>query len=367
MNQAWKIIGLIAVLVILWFTWTYLSTIVLYILVAAFLSMMGQPLMIMLRKIRIKQFKIPKALCAVITISAFYALFALFIAQFVPLIIEQINTLASIDLENGLKSIEGWLNDLNEFLTKYQLAGESDPVEQIKEAIRNFFSSGNVLSAFGTLFGFLGNLVGVLTALFSITFIWFFFLLDNGLFYEYTSMFIPKEYESGFENVALTSKSLLTRYIFGVIIQILFATFFVWIGMYIVGVKYALLIGFFAGVANIVPYVGPIIGLSFAVLVAISSNLGMPFFYDTLYIIAKVAIIFGVMQMVDNILIQPTIFSNSVKAHPLEIFIVILIAGTLFGIGGMIMAIPIYTIVRVVAKEFLSEFKLVQTLTKEMT
>ena len=70
--------------------------------------------------------------------------------------------------------------------------------------------------------------------------------------------------------------------------------------------------------------------------------------------------------MIDNFIIQPIIFSNSVKAHPLEIFIIILSAGTIWGITGMLVAIPFYTVIRVIAKEFLSEFKIVQFLTKDI-
>ena len=72
------------------------------------------------------------------------------------------------------------------------------------------------------------------------------------------------------------------------------------------------------------------------------------------------------MQMLDNFLLQPIIFSNSVNAHPLEIFLVILIAGTVAGISGMIFAIPFYTFIRIIAKEFLSQFEIVKSLTKNI-
>ena len=72
------------------------------------------------------------------------------------------------------------------------------------------------------------------------------------------------------------------------------------------------------------------------------------------------------MQLIDNFVFQPLIFSNSVKAHPLEIFIVIFSAGLLFGITAMLVAIPFYTIFRVMAKEFLHDFKFVQKLTRNI-
>ena len=72
------------------------------------------------------------------------------------------------------------------------------------------------------------------------------------------------------------------------------------------------------------------------------------------------------MQLIDNFLFQPLIFSNSVKAHPLEIFLVVLSAGIIWGISGMIVAIPFYTLLRIIAKEFLSEFKVIEQLTKNI-
>jgi predicted PurR-regulated permease PerM len=70
--------------------------------------------------------------------------------------------------------------------------------------------------------------------------------------------------------------------------------------------------------------------------------------------------------VLDAALIQPFIFSKSVKAHPLEVFLVILVAGTVAGIPGMIFAIPSYTIFRVIAREFLSGFKIIRKLTEKI-
>ena len=97
----------------------------------------------------------------------------------------------------------------------------------------------------------------------------------------------------------------------------------------------------------------------------ISSTIEMsPDFYtETLPLILKVVGVFLTMQMLDNFLLQPFIFSNSVKAHPLEIFIIILVGAKLGGITGMILAIPAYTVIRVIAKIFLSEFRIVQQIT----
>ncbi len=365
-NNFWKVIIALIIVFIIWVIWHYLGSIVAYILSAAFLTMLGTPIMVMLRSVKLGKYKLPKAICAILIIAGFYTLLAFFIALFVPLIVEQFNNLSSIDIDKGLKNVESSVYQFSEFLKKYQLAGEEDPIIQIKNGIREFFNTKNLFSIFGTAFGFIGNIVSIITALFAVTFIWFFFLTDNELLYKYSSMFIPSDLEKGFDNVIGTSRNLLTRYIFGILAQLSFVTLFVTSGMWFFGVKYALLIGFFAGLANIIPYVGPVIGLSFALFVAITTNLDLQFTSEMLPLILKIGAVFALMQTLDNIFLQPIIFSNSVKAHPLEIFIIILVAGTLAGVGGMIIAIPFYTIIRVVAKEFLSEFKLVKTLTSDL-
>ena len=78
------------------------------------------------------------------------------------------------------------------------------------------------------------------------------------------------------------------------------------------------------------------------------------------------AIVFAITQLIDNIVLQPLIYGNSVHAHPLEIFLVILLAGSMAGIPGMILAIPGYTVLRVILREFFNKYKLVETLTKNL-
>jgi len=75
---------------------------------------------------------------------------------------------------------------------------------------------------------------------------------------------------------------------------------------------------------------------------------------------------FAIIQLIDAFVSQPLIYSKSVKSHPLEIFLAILIGGTLFGVIGMVVAVPSYTALRVILKEFLSDNKIVKSLTKNL-
>ena len=237
------------------------------------------------------------------------------------------------------------------------------PIEKIQKRIFTAFNPGQIPQLFSTLIGFMGNL---LIAFMSILFIAFFFLKDQGLFLNALQAIVPSKYEKEVIHALDDSSRLLRRYFVGVSIQVTTITFFISIVLTVFGVKNALLIAFFAALINVIPYLGPVIGAMFGVLITISSNLDLPFYEEMLPLIFIVIITFAAMQFLDNFLLQPFIFSNSVSAHPLEIFIVILVGAKLSGIVGMVLAIPVYTVIRVIAKSFLSEFKLVQKLTKKL-
>jgi len=138
------------------------------------------------------------------------------------------------------------------------------------------------------------------------------------------------------------------------------------LGLTIFNVKNALLIGFFGGIMNVIPYLGPVIGAIVGVLLAVTTSLSYGLYAETVPLIFIVLGVFASANLIDNIVLQPLIYSNSVKAHPVEIFLVILIAGSMAGIPGMILAIPSYTVLRIIAKEFLSQFRVVQKLTKNI-
>jgi predicted PurR-regulated permease PerM len=161
-------------------------------------------------------------------------------------------------------------------------------------------------------------------------------------------------------------KKMLVRYFEGILAQISILTLFLWLLLTVVGVPNALLIAFFGAVVNVIPYIGPFIGMAFGLIVTICSSLDFDFYVQTVPLLVKVIVIFFSMQALDNLLLQPFIFSKSVKAHPVEIFVVIVVGSKMAGMVGMVVAIPFYTALRVIASIFLSEFKIVQQLTAQL-
>jgi predicted PurR-regulated permease PerM len=117
------------------------------------------------------------------------------------------------------------------------------------------------------------------------------------------------------------------------------------------------------GTLNVIPYVGPWLGGIIGIIMGIASNLDMSFTGVVLPMVTYMLIVIIITQAIDNIVFQPVIFSNSVNAHPLEIFIVILAAGSFAGVAGMILAIPSYTVFRVIGREFFNNFKAVKRIT----
>jgi predicted PurR-regulated permease PerM len=137
------------------------------------------------------------------------------------------------------------------------------------------------------------------------------------------------------------------------------------VGMSIVGLKFqqAITIGIIIGTLNVIPYVGPWLGGLIGITMGIASNLDMSFSTVIVPMVSYMLLVIIITQTIDNVVFQPVIFANSVSAHPLEIFIVILAAGSFAGVAGMILAIPSYTVIRVIGKEFFNNFKAIQVIT----
>ena len=181
-------------------------------------------------------------------------------------------------------------------------------------------------------------------------------------------LFIPNHFEEGIKHVLASIKTLLRRYFIGIIIQVTLISVVVSLGLLLVGLElqHAIIIGLFSGFVNVIPYMGPLIGAFFGFLVALVVYVQMAVPPEFMHYMFGVLLVFIIVQLLDNIVFQPFIFSASVRAHPLEIFILILMAGYMSGIIGMFLAIPVYTIIRVIAREFFFNYKLVQKLTEKI-
>jgi predicted PurR-regulated permease PerM len=206
-------------------------------------------------------------------------------------------------------------------------------------------------------------------AIFAISFITFFFMKEENLFIEGVVILFPAQYESGIRHAWDNATKLLMRYFIGVFFDMICVMIVLTAGLkFIVGLDFslAILLGFISGILNVIPYVGPLISAAISIVVVIADVGALSQTGEYSGIFFKTMSVFVVMKILDDTVFQPYIFANSIKAHPLEIFLLILIAGNFAGIVGMLIAIPTYTILRVFAKEFLNRFRVVQKLTEKI-
>lgn len=218
---------------------------------------------------------------------------------------------------------------------------------------------------FGSAFNILGN---ILATIVSASFLAFFFLRDKSLFKNIIVAILPQKYERKTIIIMSESRKILSRYFIGLILELILVMILTTIGLLIVGLNFqtAVTIGFFAGLFNVVPYIGPVIGGVVGLCMGISNHLDADVYMVILPLMGKMALVFAIVQIIDNNVFQTVIFSNSVKAHPIEIFLVIVLAGSIGGIGGMIFAVPIYSVLRIIGKQFFSHFKFIRSLTQNI-
>ena len=356
-------IGIIILGIIFW----YFKSIISYLIVSAILALIGNPLVDFLSKIKIKQFTIPRSVSAGITLAVFWVLLLTFFRIFIPLIADQAKELSSVNTYEILKSLKGPVSGMEDFIgTLPVTGGENFSVQSyLSDKITSIVDVSMLSDFFGSLTGAMGD---IFIAIFSISFISFFFLKDKGLFSQGILVFTPVAHEVKMKKVFISSKKLLIRYFIGLAIEVCLITILVSTGLYIAGLNFdtAVVVGLFAGIMNVIPYVGPIIGAIFGIVIGIATHLNLEFYTELLPLIGYIVIVFMIVQIIDNIFFQPLIYSSSVNAHPLEIFLVISVAGSLAGITGMIVAVPVYTLLRVIAREFLYGFKIVRALTEHI-
>lgn len=344
---------LLAITLVLFFLFKIQSVLV-YIAVAAVISLIGRPIILFLRQ----KLKFNNTVAVVTTMVLLIGLLVGLVGMFIPLVAEQGQNLALLNIEELQTNVEALYQQIITYFEFQNIDVEQSIKESSLMSKLDFAIIPNFLNSF------ISGLGSFSIGLFSVLFISFFFLKDSKLFEDGIMTFIPSGKETGTKRSFAKIKDLLSRYFVGLIFQILILFIIYTIVLLIFGIDNPVVIAFLCALLNLVPYVGPLVSGCLMLLLSMSSNLGQNFSEIILPKTSYVMIGFIIAQLVDNFFSQPYIFSKSVKSHPLEIFLVIIISGLLFGIIGMIIAIPTYTAIKVVLKEFLSEYNFVQKLTK---
>lgn len=358
------IIGIVLILALFWF----FRNIVVYVLISGVLSIMGRPLVDLFGRIRIRNWTLPRSVCALLTLVVIWSLIILFFRTFIPLISQQIAYFSSIESEKLVALVDGPINRIEDLFRSLNrdMTADLSLKSYVLEKVAGVLSINVIQNFIGSAVGIIGNLI---VAAFSITFISFFFLKDHRLFFESILMWVPDKYVENVNRALNSVKNLLTRYFIGIVIQSTCIMILITIGMTIAGIEFqqAIVMGLILGILNVIPYVGPWLGLFVAIIMGVASHMHMDFNEVVVPLVINMIIVEAVTHLIDNVVFQPVIFSSSVKAHPLEIFIVVLAAGFAAGVPGMILGIPAYTVMRVFAREFFYNFKVVQKVTSGLS
>lgn len=331
-----------------------ISSIIIYVIVAILLSFVAQPISEFLQK----RFKF-KPILAIVTSLSFFILLAFGILMlFVPLILSQSKNLSLLDINSLEKNYSIFINNVDVWLQAYNINYENYfNVPEITKSL-NFNFIKDILNS---IIGSIGNF-GM--ALFSVFFICFFLLKDQKIVTNNLRTILPNNHRWRIIASLLRIKNMLARYTVGLLLQLLVVFIMYLIVLLIFGVENAFIIALLGAILNVIPYIGPIIALIMTAFLTMLGHINQDFQTVVLPTTLYVIIGYFIVQLIDNNFSQPIIFSKSTNSHPLEIFLVTIISGTLLGIVGMIVAIPIYTSLKVILKEFYPDNTFIQVLTK---
>lgn len=343
----------------------YFSSVLAYILLAFVVSLVGQPVLRLLRKVKIKGKPAPDALLSVLTIVIIFSVLFLVVMQVVPVVSGIVHDASSM---NASEAVDGHnvIDQVNDWMVRVlPWVGEDfDGVQMLLQKMSEIVNLSDIPGLLGSV---ASAVASIAVGLFSVVFISFFFIKDETLFGRIVGAMVPDRIEGRVEKTILDIERLLSRYFVGLIVEILGVVVLDFLGLWLIariGFSYALGIAFIAGLLNVIPYVGPLVGEVIGVVLCVILKYGAGVGLGVnIWIFA--AIVLGIMlatQLVDNFVYQPLIYSTSIKANPLEIFVVLLVAGHVGGAVGMLIAIPAYTVVRVIASRFFYDWKPVRRL-----
>ena len=327
-----------------------------YVIIASILTLLARPVV----KLLTSKLKFGSTLASIVAISFILIVISGVISLLIPLVLEQGKNLSLLNVNAFQDKINTLYIEFNGYLNKFNIDLNQSLVD-IEGLTKNS------VEAIPVLLNSVGSILGSITlGILSVIFITFFLLKDGEYFEKLFTQLFPTKMKKRIEKSLIEIKVLLSRYFLGLLFQITILFTMYTIILLIFGVKDAVVIAFLCALLNLIPYIGPFIGIILMSFLTMTSYLGQDFssviIPKTIYVI--VGYVFA--QLIDIFLSQPYIFSNSIKSHPLEIFLVILSGGILFGIVGMILAIPLYTVIKVFLKVFFSNNALVKKLTKNI-
>jgi predicted PurR-regulated permease PerM len=235
---------------------------------------------------------------------------------------------------NVITRISARAKDLEPLIQPY-LGADTDIASQVKK-----YGGELTATLLGRTTDLLGGVASGLSLVVIVPFVAFFFLREGRRISHALIELVPNAYFELCLNLIHQINGQIGGYIRGQLLAVTVVAGLSWVGLSIIGMPYALPVGVLAGLANMIPYLGPLIGIVSASAVALATQQGMDMVW-------QVMILFIIIQIIDNVLIQPLVVAKSVDLHPLIVLIVVMIGSDLMGIVGMLIAVPVTGILKV--------------------
>lgn len=318
--------------------WSYL------ILGLAFGAILA-PVVRRISSLSIAKKQVGKTPAAIITLLAFLFLVGLLAAIFIPLLARELSYYRNIDVA----SIETELVRLADtYLDQFDATAwiENNQREIVSKAVSGV---GSLTSVLGTV---VSGATSVLSAFFAMIFVGFFFMQDPQLLRRTVAGYFPKTFDSWAHQALDDIRTMLGSYLVGLLIQMLIFFGMVALGLWLVGMPSVILVATLAAFLNVIPYLGPALGMLAAFILSFAHFLPLPPEFSWLMFSLKIVGVFIVAQMIDNNLVQPYLFSKSANLHPLEVFFSILLAGTFFGLIGVIFGAPLWSALKIAVSAY---------------
>ncbi|GEO69835.1 AI-2E family transporter [Levilactobacillus acidifarinae] len=324
----------------------FLSVVFTPLLLSGILFYLLNPLVKLLERIRWKRLHFNRTAAVILVFIGLIAVIGYGAAWVVPKLVSQVTNLVG-NIPDFARSSEAvlkqaahhpWLQqiDFSKYLTQLQ-----NSLAKYAEGVMSGITSG-----IGTV---VGTVTSVTVTAVTVPVMLFYMLKDGEKLMPAIRKLLPERHADQTIELLSRMNATIARYIGGQILECLFVGTFTAFGYMLIGEKYALLLGVFAGLCNLIPYVGPYIGILPALIVAFTISTNM-----VLYVIIVVVVV----QQVDGNLVYPNIIGRTLRIHPLTIIIILLAAGNIAGLLGMILAIPLYAVVKTVVQYLYSIWQL---------
>ncbi|WP_391209289.1 AI-2E family transporter [Psychrobacillus sp. L4] len=324
----------------------FLGNVILPIILAVIAYYLLRPILRLIEKINIPRvwgiLIIFLALIGLITLLVFLV-FPFLKAQSIRLVDELPNYIIQL-----LNSLDTFLR--TSFVADYYLQIENDVMDLLKNVpteISKLFQS-TVASIASGITSIVGAVTSFILSIVMVPFILFYLLKDGEKLPQHIMKLFPPRMRDDLHSVFKNIDKQISSYIQGQILVSMCIGFMIYIGFTIIGMDYALLLGVIAMVTSVVPYLGPVIAITPAAIIALVT----PHF-----MLIKLAIVWTVVQLVEGKFISPQIMGKSLHIHPITIIFVLITSGSLFGVPGVILGIPGYAILKVIVSHFYTLFK----------